>query len=157
MTTVGAAEINGIVRHFEEMDDPRSEVNRLHLLVDVIVISILGVLAGADGPLAISRWANAQEQWLRRHLRLPNSVPSRDTIRRVLQSLNPSAFQHCFAAWLTSLQEEQSIVEHDQHDESLRQIALDGKCLRRSHARGRGLGAMYLVRAWATDQGIALG
>ena len=98
MTTVGAAEIGGIVRHFEEMDDPRSPVNRLHLLVDVIVISILGVLDGADGPLAIARWADAQEQWLKRHLRLPNGVPSRDTIGRVLQSLKPSAFQQCFAA-----------------------------------------------------------
>ena len=45
----------------------------------------------------------------------------------------------------------------DQPDESPRQIALDGKCLRRSHAHGRGLGAMYLVSAWATEQGIALG
>ena len=157
MTTVGVAEINGIVRHFEEMDDPRSHINRLHLLVDVIVISILGVLAGADGPLAIAKWARAQEQWLKRYLRLPNGVPSRDTVRRVLQSLKPSAFQQCFAAWLTSLHEEQPDAEKDQQDESPRQIALDGKCLRRSHAHGRGLGAMYLVSAWATDQGIALG
>jgi predicted transposase YbfD/YdcC len=156
MPTIGVAEIDGIVRHFEEMDDPRSQVNRLHLLVDVIVISILGVLAGADGPLAIARWANAQEQWLKRYLRLPNGVPSRDTIRRVLQSLKPSAFQQCFAAWLSSLHERPT-TEKDQPDESPRQIALDGKCLRRSHAHGRGLGAMYLVSAWATEQGIALG
>jgi hypothetical protein len=54
MAMIDGAEIQGIVRHFEEMDDPRSEVNRRHLLVDVIVISILGVLAGADGPLAIA-------------------------------------------------------------------------------------------------------
>lgn len=157
MTTIGVAEINGIVRHFEEMDDPRSPINRLHLLVDVIVISILGVVAGADGPLAIAKWADAQEHWLKRYLRLPNGVPSRDTIRRVLQSLKPSAFQQCFAAWLTSLYEEQAVAEKDQQEEPLRQIALDGKCLRRSHARGRGLGAMYLVSAWATDRGIALG
>lgn len=157
MKTVGAAEIGGIVRHFEEMDDPRSEVNRHHLLGDIIVISILGVLAGADGPLAIAQWAGTQEPWLKGHLRLPHGVPSRDTISRVLKALKPSAFQQCFAAWLTSLQEEQSVMERDQQDEPLRQIALDGKCLRRSHARGRGLGAMYLVSAWATDAGIALG
>ena len=56
---IGVAEIHGIVRHFTELEDPRSHVNRLHLLVDVIVISMLGVLAGADGPLAIARWAAA--------------------------------------------------------------------------------------------------
>ena len=157
MLTIGSSEISGIVDHFEEMEDPRSHVNRLHLLVDVIVISILGVLAGADGPLAIAKWADAQEPWLKQHLRLPNGIPSRDTIGRVLRSLKPSAFQQCFAAWMTSLQQEQPNVENDQQEESLRQIALDGKCLRRSHAHGRGLGAMYLVSAWATDKGIALG
>ena len=57
MAVIGSGEIQGIVRHFAEMEDPRSSVNRRHLLVDVIVISILGVLAGADGPLAIATWA----------------------------------------------------------------------------------------------------
>jgi predicted transposase YbfD/YdcC len=156
MATIKSADIHGMVRHFEEMEDPRSHVNRLHPLVDVIVISILGVLAGADGPLAIAKWADAQEEWLKKHLPLPNGIPSRDTIGRVLQSLKPSAFQQCFAAWMTSLHE-QPDAENDRQEEPLRQIALDGKCLRRSHAHGRGLGAMYLVSAWATDRGIALG
>lgn len=154
---IGGAELQGIVRHFEEIDDPRSEVNRRHLLVDVIVISILGIIAGADGPLAIAMWAKMQEPWLREHLALPNGIPSRHTIGRVLQSLKPTAFQQCFAAWLASLHESPSAVETEQEEKPLRQIALDGKCLRRSHAHGRGLGAMYLVSAWATDQGIALG
>jgi predicted transposase YbfD/YdcC len=157
MMDVGAAEIEGIVRHFEEMEDPRSHVNRLHLLVDVIVISVLGVLAGADGPLAIAKWAVAQQEWLKRHFRLPAGIPSRDTIRRVLQSLKPLAFQKCFAAWLTTLQEEPPVANNDQQEKPFRQIALDGKCLRRSHARNRGLGAMYLVSAWATERGISLG
>ena len=136
MTSIGVAEINGIVRHFEEMDDPRSQINRLHLLVDVIVISILGVLAGADGPLAIARWADAQEEWLKRYLQLPNGIPSRHTIGRVLQALKPAAFQQCFAAWLSSLCEEPSAVETEQQERPLRQIALDGKCLRRVASAG---------------------
>jgi predicted transposase YbfD/YdcC len=156
MRTVGARELKGIVRHFEELEDPRSHVNRLHLLVDVIVISILGVVAGADGPTAIALWGNAQEQWLKRHLRLPNGIPSRDTIGRVLQALKPSAFQQCFVAWLTSLGEAAS-QQKDQEGKSARQIAIDGKCLRRSHDHGHGLGPLYLVNAWATEQGIALG
>jgi predicted transposase YbfD/YdcC len=138
------------------MSDPRSHINRRHLLVDVIAISILGVVAGADGPLAIALWAEAQEEWLKRYLDLPNGIPSRDTISRVLQALKPSVFQQCFAAWLASLNE-QPKSEKTSEEESPRQIALDGKCLRRSHARSRGLGAMYLVSAWATDQGVALG
>lgn len=33
---IGGAELQGIVWYFEEIDDPRSEINRRHLLVDVI-------------------------------------------------------------------------------------------------------------------------
>lgn len=158
MTTIGSGEVKGVIAHFEQLEDPRSHVNRNHLLVDVIVISILGVVAGADGPTAIALWACAQESWLKQHLGLPGGIPSRDTIRRVLQALKPAVFQQCFVAWLTSLNDVGTDeVENDQEDKASRQIAIDGKCLRRSHARSRGLGPLYLVNAWATEQGIALG
>ena len=127
MTSVGAAEMKGIVRHFEEMDDPRSPVNRRHRLTDIIVISVLGVVAGADGPSAIEVWANAQEHWLKRYLSLPGGIPSRDTFRRVLQSLKPTAFQQCFTAWINSLQQEQderSAEQEEQDEESPRRISL---------------------------------
>ena len=45
--------LKSIAAHFEELPDPRSKVNREYLLVDVIVISIGAILAGADGPTAI--------------------------------------------------------------------------------------------------------
>ena len=154
--TIGAHEVQGIVKHFQDLKDPRSHVNQRHLLVDVIVIAVVGVIAGADGPTAIALWAHAQEPWLRQYLRLPNGIPSRDTIGRVLQALKPAAFQQCFAAWLTSICESQPADESDA-EKSPRQIAIDGKCLRRSHDHRRGLGPLYLVNAWATDQGIALG
>jgi predicted transposase YbfD/YdcC len=39
----------------------------------------------------------------------------------------------------------------------LRHIAIDGKALRRSHDKKKGLGAMYIVSAWASDCGVTLG
>jgi predicted transposase YbfD/YdcC len=156
MNVIGAHEVQGIVRHFQDIEDPRSRVNQRHLLVDVIVIAILGVIAGADGPTAIAVWARAQAPWLRQHLRLPHGIPSRDTIGRVLQALKPAAFQECFAAWLSLLHAAPACDEVDS-EQLPRHIAIDGKCLRRSHDRGRGLGPLYLVNAWATERGIALG
>ena len=41
-----------VARHFEELEDPRSTVNRQHPLVSVVVIALMAVLAGADGPRA---------------------------------------------------------------------------------------------------------
>lgn len=140
--------LKSIAEHFEELPDPRSEVNREHLLVDVIVISICAILAGADGPTAIAVWAKSPSvsAWLKQHLALPNGIPSKDTYRRVLQRLQPEAFQRCFESWLQSL-----VGTHD-----VRFLAIDGKTLRRSHDRKHDLGALHLVSVWASEQQLTL-
>jgi predicted transposase YbfD/YdcC len=140
--------LQSITEHFEELPDPRSEVNREHLLVDVIVISICAIVAGADGPTAIATWAKSPSvsAWLKQHLALPNGIPSKDTYRRVLQRLRPEAFQRCFESWLQSL-----VGMH-----GVRFLAIDGKTLRRSHDRQHDLGALHLVSVWATEQKLTL-
>ena len=151
MVKVQEREVRGIVEHFRELADPRSTTNRRHLLVDVLVISVLAVIAGADGPVAIALWGELNHDWLRRHLKLPHGIPSHDTIGRVLEALKPAAFQQCFSAWLESL------LKSGEEDAVRPQVAIDGKSLRRSHDRGRGLGPLHLVSAWATERGITLG
>ncbi len=64
--------LDEIVVHFQELEDPRSTVNRRHPLVSVVVIALLAVLAGAGGPTAIARWAALKEEFLRQVLDLPN-------------------------------------------------------------------------------------
>ena len=49
--------LDEVARHFEELEDPRSTVNRQHPLVSVVVIALMAVLAGADGPTGIAKWA----------------------------------------------------------------------------------------------------
>ena len=150
MKRIEEDEVLSIVDHFQEIEDPRSTINRRHLLIDVIVISICGVVAGADGPKAIGIWAHANERWLRRHLKLPYGIPSHDTIGRVLAALKPSAFQECFQSWISSLR-------HQESGNGPEIIAIDGKALRRSHDHRKDLKPLFLVSAWAVDQGLTLG
>ena len=153
MKSIGEREVTGLIEHFQGLEDPRSHVNRFHLLTDVIVISICAVLAGADGPTAIEEWAKTQVAWLKKHLRLPHGVPSHDTIGRVLSCLRPSAFQSCFAAWLKSFR----LGDVKDTLERRECLAIDGKTLRRSHDRAKNLGPLHLVSVWATQRGITLG
>ena len=86
--------LDEVARHFEELEDPRSSVNRLHPLVSVVVIALMAVLAGADGPTAIAKWAGLEkEELLLKVLDLPNGIPCKDVFRRVLMLIKPSAFQ----------------------------------------------------------------
>jgi predicted transposase YbfD/YdcC len=118
--------------------------------VDVVVIAVCGILCGSDGPTAIHRWADNRRDWLGQFLSLPNGIPSRDCIRRLLMALKPEAFQGCFQDWLAHT------IQTDNSGPK-RLIAIDGKTCRGSHDAAKQLGPLHIVSAWASEEGIALG
>jgi predicted transposase YbfD/YdcC len=73
--------------------------------------------------------------------------PSHDTFGRVLGLLSPQALSACFRGWIESVR--------TLYPEEV--IAIDGKTLRRSHNHKAGLGALHIVSAWATRNGLSLG
>lgn len=145
--------LDEVVVHFQELEDPRSEINRKHPLSSVVVIALIAVLAGASGPTAIAQWAAIKEEWLASILPLPNGVPGKDSFRRVLMAIRPEAFQACFAAWVRSLRDAAAAETGVERPT----LAIDGKTLRRSHDRKKGLGALHSVSIWASEYGLSLG
>lgn len=153
MSQVNSEDVVSILDYFKDLEDPRSTINRKHLLGDLIVIAILAVVAGAEGPKAIGLWAQAQAEWLQQHLELPHGIPSHDTFGRLLAALKPSAFQPCFEQWIAGIRSRVG----DGDDVEREVVAIDGKALRRSHDRRRNLGPLFLVSAWSVQHGISLG
>src|SRR5262245_59583333 len=153
MPTVERVHLDEVVGYFDGLEDPRSEVNRKHPLVSVVVIAVMAVLAGASGPTAIARWAALKEEFLVSALDLPEGVPGKDVFRRVLMTLRPGAFRACFASWLESLRAEAAAATGVEQPV----LAVDGKTARRSHDRKNGLGALHAVTVWASEFGLSLG
>jgi len=153
MSEIHRIGLDEVARHFEELKDPRSTVNRRHPLVSVVVIALMAVLAGAGGPTAIAKWAALKEEFLLEALDLPNGIPCKDVFRRVLVQIKPNAFQACFANWLQSLRA--TAAEATGVTQPV--LAVDGKTARRSHDRGKGLGALHSVSVWASEFGLSLG
>src|SRR3954465_13745811 len=141
------------VRHFGELEDPRSTVNLQHPLVSVVVIALMAVLAGANGPTAIAQWAELKQEFLLTSLNLPNGIPRKDVFRRVLMLLKPGAFQACFVNWLQSLRARAAAATGVNQPV----LPVDGKTARRSHDRRNGLGALHSVSIWASEFGLSLG
>src|SRR5438128_6661310 len=65
--------LDEIIGYFDELEDPRAEINRKHPLVSVVVIAMMAVLAGASGPTAIAKWATCKAEFLAKVLSLPPS------------------------------------------------------------------------------------
>jgi predicted transposase YbfD/YdcC len=142
--------VEAIGSYFQSLPDPRHTRNRKHRLVDVVVIAVCGMVCGCDGVTAIHRWAANRADWLKQFLTLPNGIPSRDCLRRLLLALKPEAFQSCFQGWIAH-----AVQTGDSGPKRL--VAIDGKTCRRSHDAARGLGPLHLVSAWASEEGVALG
>jgi predicted transposase YbfD/YdcC len=149
-------DVGSIASHFESLSDPRHTRNRKHLLTDIIVIAVAGIVCGCDGPTAIHRWAKERLAWLAQYLALPNGIPSRDCLRRLLMMLKPEAFQRCFQNWIATMVTA-SPSEPQRNCNAQRIVAIDGKTCRGSHDAARHLGPLHVVSAWASEEGIALG
>jgi predicted transposase YbfD/YdcC len=135
-----------IQKHFAPLRDPRRHRQR-HLLLDIIVIALCAVIAGANNWQQIALFGRHRKGWLKRFLALPNGAPSHDTFERVFARLSPVAFQRCFLSWLRALHAGLG-GEH---------FALDGKTLRRSGSPANGLGPLHVVSVWATRARLTFG
>ena len=133
--------------HFHDIDDQRIERTKFHLLHDILVISICAVICGADGPSSIEQYALAKQDWLNTFLKLPNGIPSHDTIGRVMAQIDPQQFQTCFMRWIQD-------ICHLLPGEV---VPIDGKTLRRSFDTELDQGPIHIVSAWATTNRLVLG
>jgi predicted transposase YbfD/YdcC len=132
---------------FEEVPDPRVERTRLHSLMDILVIALLTMICVGEGWEDMEEFGEAKEPWLRTFLELPNGIPSADTFRRVLSSIDPAAFNACFIAWVQQLSQ----------GTAGKLIAIDGKTIRHSFNHATGKKALHVVSAWIADNRLTLG
>ena len=89
--------------HFESLKDPRVERTRRQQLIDIVMISVLAVVAGADGWSDIVQFAEDRQDWFKTFLELPAGIPCDDTFRRVFAALDPVKFQAGFLSWAKCL------------------------------------------------------
>jgi predicted transposase YbfD/YdcC len=140
-----------LVEALAAVPDPRRQCQNLrHALVDVLAIGFCGVLCGCDDFVELEEFGRAKEAFFRRFLELDHGIPSHDTFRRVFQAVSPLAVQQSLIAWLKGLRQAPAAADDEV-------IAIDGKTLRRTFDRAKGLGALHLVSAWATAHGLTLG
>lgn len=135
-----------LLQSFQELPDPRHDMNKKHFLLDIIAITIIGVIAGFEGWEDIEMFAQAREKWLREFLQLPNGIPSHDTLRRTFMLLHPKKFGECLHHWMKTLQT----------DTQQKVYAIDGKTFRRSGDVASKQKAIHMVSAWAVENGLVL-
>jgi len=131
---------------FSQIDDPRSDINKLHKLEDILLIGIISVICAADTWKNMETYAKAKEEFLRSFLELPNGIPSDDTFNRVFSSIDSEQFEACFVDWVSRLV---NLTDGEV-------IPIDGKTIRGAKANGK-KSPFHMVSAWATNNNLVLG
>jgi predicted transposase YbfD/YdcC len=132
--------------HFAPLTDPRRR-KVVYPLIDIVIIALCAVIAGADDFVSIAEFGRKKRTWLSQFLDLGRGVPSHDRFNAILAAIKPDEFEKCLLSWISAL-----------HDITAGQVvAVDGKTLRRSYDRASGKPALHMVSAWASANHISLG
>jgi hypothetical protein len=77
---------------FKDLKDSRKKRNQLYSLLDIITVSILGLLCGANDWVVVNIWASCHLKRLQEHGFCQTGVPSHDTLGRIFRYVDPAAF-----------------------------------------------------------------
>ncbi|GHT23295.1 ISAs1 family transposase [Bacteroidia bacterium] len=132
--------------YFTERTDPRVDRSKVHLMEDIIFITIAAVICGAETWNDIEDYGKAKESWLRHYLKLPNGIPSHDTFNRFFSALDPDEFERAFLSWIKDISK---LTDGDI-------VSIDGKTLCGSRA-GNSKRAVHIVSAWSKANQLSLG
>ncbi len=133
------------LEHFSELTDGRTNINITYDLLDVVFLTVVAVVCGAEGWQDIQWFGEGQLNWLRQHRSFANGIPRRHTIARIINAIDTEDLLQCFMSWLNGVRQKNEQT----------QIAIDGKTLRRSHD-GDSANALHLLSAMAVDSGLVL-
>ena len=123
-----------LIEAFNELPDPRVVERCDHLLHEVLVSAVCGLLVGGESFDDMEDCAAERAGWRRGFLVRPGGVPGHAPFNRVFQALCPRAFAECLARWTQGVRE------------------------RLGSGRAEAAGEVVaLVSAWATEHGLALG
>ena len=89
---------------FNDLNDPRQEKHSSrHQLIDILMLTIIAVICGADNWVAIEKFGELKQEWLKTFLELPYGIPSHDTIGNFFSRVNPESLRNCFLKWINLL------------------------------------------------------
>jgi predicted transposase YbfD/YdcC len=137
--------ITRMFNDIETIHDPRAD-NARHFLTDILVIAMLAVMCGLDDYPGIVEYGRDEHDWLKTFLRLPHGIPSVSTFRRVFAALKPSVLLDVMRRWSGELS---GALKG-------KQIAIDGKTLRRSFEHAWDKSGLHLVTAWCVQENLVL-
>ena len=137
--------------YFKRVKDPRQQSKVDHLLNEILFITVLAVIAGADDFDEIALYGKEKQSWLKSFLKLPGGIASHDTFNRVICMIDAREFEHSFIDWMHDIRN----TLPDSPEDNV--ISMDGKTVCNSEDKAGNKKAIHMVSALASKYGLVLG
>lgn len=131
---------------FVGIEDPRIDRHKKYPLGEIIFLVLVGAIVGVESWRGLELVGNEMLSFLRRYLPYDHGICSHQTISRVFSLLSPKSFEVVVASMMSKLFP----------DKSPDVIAIDGKTLKGSSNRAKGIPALHVINAWSVKNGISL-
>jgi predicted transposase YbfD/YdcC len=145
-TLEALAETTVFLSYFKDLPDRRQAGKVTYPLDEILLLSLLAVLAGAETFVDMARFGDKKLDLLRRFRPFRDGTPAHDHLGDIFATLDAQAFQRCFVAWVAALTKTPAEV-----------IAIDGKTLRRSYQKKGSKQPIHMVSAFAARQRLVMG
>lgn len=141
--------MESLINIFSELEDPRDNRGKKHLLIHVIVLAIYGMLCGFSDFSNMAYFLKKKEKELTAEFGLLNGIPSHDTFSAVFRVIDPQRFMELFIEWTKTL------ITNKEY--SNKHIAIDGKAIKSATDKVNNGNIPYIVSGFLCDVGISIG
>jgi len=138
--------MNTLYKHFEILEDPRDIRGKKHELINILIMSIYGILCGYTDFENMADFLEVHEEYFTQLLDLKNGTPSHDTLSRVFSLIDSKKFLDIFVSWIKEI-----VNDNGLH------ISIDGKAIKSARDAINGGNTPYIVSGFLSDIGISIG
>lgn len=138
--------MKSLFNHFEILEDPRDIRGKRHELINILIMTIYGILCGYTDFTNLADFLKVHEDYFIKLLNLKKGTPSHDTLSNVFSIVDSKKFMELFIEWIKEI-----IGTKGLH------LSIDGKAVKSARDKINGGNTPYIVSAFLSDIGISIG
>ena len=136
-----------LFKKFEVLEDPRDVRGKKYKLIDILIMTIYGLLCGLKDFVNIADFMKLKEDYFKELLGLENGTPSHDCLSDLFASIDSEKFMQIFIEWTKEILEEKIG----------KKISIDGKAIKSATDKINNGNIPYIVSAFIGKIGLSIG
>ena len=136
-----------LFERFEVLEDSRDERGKKYKLIDILIMTIYGLLCGLKDFTNVADFMKLKEDYFTKLLNLENGTPSHDCLSDLYASIDPKQFMKIFIEWTKDILEKKTG----------KKISIDGKAIKSATDKINNGNIPYIVSAFIGEIGLSIG